>query len=337
MKRLVLPVASSLLVACAGAQQAAEEPVQTRSPLVLENIVLTETDRQGGQPLWELKARRAEYSRDRSTALVREVQGVFFKNGRKVLTVRAPRGEVRIASREIRLFEGVTMSSPIRRTDLSATEVQWFPDRDRLEGSGPIVIDQPQEKMRVRGDRLLGNLASQTYTLDGRVQADSEIQRARLNAPHVVWDLPANRIEAERGVIARSTEQGIVLTGASAAWDIGERRVMARSGGGAAVVAAQESTASRVSAETIAWNIPAQSLTGEGNARGSLNGGRTRYEAERAVYNLADQKLLASDARYWQADRNLTVESARIAADLRRNSVRADGRVVSRMRPQAQQ
>ncbi len=321
------------LCACGTASQpTVQKP--GRNALVLENIVLTEANRQGNAQIWELKAARAEYNRDQSVASIEQVKGVFFQDGKKALTVEAPRGEVRIATREILLMGGVKGVSPVRQTQLNASQVQWFPDKARLEASGSIVLSQPKEKLQVRAERLEGDLGLQVYTLSGNVRVDSEANRLKIETPRLVWSLKPNRVSGSEGVVARSLERGVSLKAPRASWEIGSDLITAEAGAGQAVIGEQKSPAARLTANRMTWNLGTQIFEGEGNVQGRMGEPELRFEASRAIYALASRQLRAERARYQQSAQNFSLESPELFADLQNNTVSAGGgRVTTRFEP----
>ncbi|AGY60390.1 LPS export ABC transporter periplasmic protein LptC [Gloeobacter kilaueensis] len=323
-----------LLGACGGAPNPeANNSLQSESPLVLRNIVLTETNRDGNAPLWELKAERAEYSRDRSTAIVQQIQGVFYQNGRKVLNIQAPRGEVRIAAREILLEGRVKAVSPVRATTLDADRVQWFPDRNLLTAIGPVELFQPKNKVRARGQTLTGDLAAQVYTLSGNIRADSEVQKIEMNAPKVVWSLMPNRVTGSGGVLAHDLGRQANLKAPTISWEVDQNRVIARSDSTGRVYAEQPANAAQLQADRVIWDIDRRLFIAETGVDLVLGRPARRLQASAATYSLGQNTLQATNGRYWQPVQDLSITSSDLFADLAHDTVRATGQVNTRLTP----
>ncbi|MBW4700260.1 MAG: LPS export ABC transporter periplasmic protein LptC [Aphanocapsa lilacina HA4352-LM1] len=322
-----------LLAACSGPPE--PTPSQANeSPLVLQNIVLSETTSRGGALVWELKARRAEYSRDRSSASIQQIRGVFYEQGRKVLTVEAPRGEVRIAAREILLTGGVKALAPVRETAFDAERVQWFADRNRLEATGPVELRQPKDRVRVRGKRLVGDLAAQIYTLDGGVEGDSAVQKIALSAPSLTWSLRPNHVTAAGSVTVRDLARQIRLVAPRAVWQVDQNRVVAAAEGNRPVTAEQPASAARLRARQVVWDIPGRTLSGTGQVHAEIGRPVQVFDAARATYRIADHVLVAGDGRYRKPGENTSLEGPVLEADFARSTVRASGgRVVTRILP----
>lgn len=329
--------AGLLLNACSSVPTpVAEVPVAAedrQSALVLENIVLTEANRQGNGPLWELKARKAEYNRDRSVATVAEIEGVFYHNGRPVLTVQAPKGEVRIVAREIVLSGKVEALSPVRQTRFTASSVRWLPERNRLSAEGPVRLTQPGEEMVVQGRALSGDLAAQVFTLTGAVRATSPVHKLQLDAPRVRWQLQENLLAGDQGVTAHSDAYSVTLKAPQATWNVPEQLVRARADTSAPVVVNTGDPQVDFQAQRMLWSLSRQVLEGEGKIVARATRPESSFEADRMTYTMTSRRLNASgQVRYWQARQNLRVEGPVAVAELGGTTVRmSGGRVVSRL------
>jgi LPS export ABC transporter protein LptC len=336
MRNVVFLLSGCLLLSsCGGDVPQQREPSTTakQSPLILQNIVLTDTDRRGKNQLWEIKAKRAEYSRDRSSAVIRDVQAVFFQNGRKVMTVKAPRGEVRTVAREIFLFDGVRALLTENATTLTASSIQWSPEKDFLECTGPVELDQPKQKIHATGKRLEGKLSANIFSLLGDVEATSVNEGIKVNAPRLVWNLPRKLIDGDQGVVARSEAKQIVVTAPLATWDLGKQQVAARAENGTPVVAEQKPQSTWMQANQMTWNFSQQVFVGQGNLQARFGKPAHHFTASQATYNLATSQMQARGARYWREGETLSVISPNMSADLRNNSVKTSGGVTSRFVP----
>lgn len=336
MRKIVFLLSGCLLLSSCGgdgSQQREPSTAKKQSPLILQNIVLSDTDRQGKNQLWEVKAKRAEYSRDRSSAVISEVEAVFFKNGRKMMTVTAPRGEVRTVAREIFLFSGVKAFLFENATTLTASSIQWSPEKDFLECIGPVELDQPTQKIHAKGKRLEGKLSVSIFSLMGDVEATSVREGIKVNAPRLVWNLPRNVIDGDQGVVARSERKQILVTAPLATWDLGKKQVVARAEKRTPVVAEQKSQNAWMQADQMTWDFTQQIFTGGGNLQARFGKPPQYLTASQATYNLATSQVQASGARYWREGETLSVESRQMSADLRNNSVKTSGGVTSRFVP----
>jgi LPS export ABC transporter protein LptC len=336
MRNVVFVLSACLLLSsCGGDVPQKREPITNKkqSPLLLQNIVLTDTDREGKNQLWEVKAKRAEYSRDRSSAVISDVEAVFFKNGRKVMSVKAPRGEVRTVAREIFLFDGVKALLPENGTTLTAKSIQWSPEKDFLECTGPVELDQPKQKIHAKGKRLEGKLSANIFSLMGNVEATSAREGIKVNAPRLVWNLPRNVIDGDQGVVARSASKQILVTAPLATWDLGNKQVAARAENGTPVIAEQKPQNAWMQANRMTWNFSQQVFVGEGDLQAHFGKPLQYFTASQATYNLVTAQVQASGARYWREGETLSVASQQMSADLRNNTVKARGRVTSHFVP----
>ncbi len=219
------------LYACTQTPPPPPKPDPNRVSLTYENIVLTESDRKTQGPLWEIKAKRAEYSKDRKIAQITGLEGTFFEAGKKALRVKAPKGEIRTDERTIFLKGGVQGLAMERGTTLNADQIRWTPDKKIVIAEGAVVLFDPKQQVTVKGKRMVGDIAIQSVTLEGGVTATSKPGQAKLVCNKAVWQVPEKILKAMGNVVYNQAKPDVVsLQAGQASWNMDTDEIVALGG-----------------------------------------------------------------------------------------------------------
>ncbi|NEP09919.1 MAG: LPS export ABC transporter periplasmic protein LptC [Symploca sp. SIO2C1] len=99
--------------------------------LIFNNITLDHAD-QKGRPVWQVKAKRAIYTKDKKLARIEQPTGDLFQDGEKILKVSAKSGEVREDGEKI-LLRGEISATDLRNgANFKGDELEWRPQEDLL-------------------------------------------------------------------------------------------------------------------------------------------------------------------------------------------------------------
>lgn len=231
LPRLLCAGLALCLSACTQTPPPPPKPDPNRVSLAYENIVLTESDRTTQGPLWEIKAKRAEYSKDRKIAQITDLEGIFFEAGKKALRVKAPKGEIRTDERIISLKGGVQGLALERGTTLNADQIRWTPDKKIVVAEGAVVLVDPKQQVEVKGKRMVGDIAIKSVTLDGGVTATSKLRQSKLVSDKAVWQVPEKILKAIGNVVYNQTKPDVVsLQTGQASWDMKKDEIIALKG-----------------------------------------------------------------------------------------------------------
>ena len=219
------------LTACSPTPPSPPKPDPNRANLTYENIVLTESDRKTQGPLWEIKAKRAEYSRDRKIAQVTGLEGIFFNEGKKVLRVQAPVGEIRTDERTVLLKGGVKGLALERGTTLNAEQMLWTPEKKIVTAEGSVVLFDPKQQTEVTGKRMVGDIAIKSVTLDGGVTATSKPRQSKLLTDKATWQVPEKILKTVGKVTYSQAKPDVVSVQAGqASWNMVKDEIVASQG-----------------------------------------------------------------------------------------------------------
>jgi LPS export ABC transporter protein LptC len=122
----------------------------------LSNVTLTDVD-ENGKPLYEITARRADYSSETRAADVFIVTGKFYRDGKPIIEISGEGGAVDQDNKEIAIEGNVKAVAVEENIVLTADRMVWLADQDLLTGKGNIKLEKTDEKITLTGKNLIAN------------------------------------------------------------------------------------------------------------------------------------------------------------------------------------
>jgi LPS export ABC transporter protein LptC len=243
--------------------------------LSFDNIILTESNQQGQGQLWELKAKKAEYSRDGKTAIVRNIEGVFFDKTGKALLVKANEGQIQTEARIIILSGAVQAHSAQRKTNFTADLVRWLPDQNQIVAEGQVVLRDPTWGVTMTGKQLTGDTGGNTLTMTGEVQATAPRYNMLLKARQAKWQVSSGQLVVDMVTATTPKDQ---VQAPQLTWHLKEQVLEAPQG------ISYLRSGVNLKADSGRWQQTQNLLTATGNV--DYHQGRLRVQGERASANL---------------------------------------------------
>lgn len=133
-----------------------------------KNIIREEV---GGKLIWELVTSSSKMDMATQTTEFKDAKGkYFFADGRE-LTLTAPEGNYNGATKNVKLWGGVTalMSDG---TKLTSKELEWLADKECLVATGEAKFTQPGVKLEA--DRIEGWDEFQEFKATGHAHLEKE-------------------------------------------------------------------------------------------------------------------------------------------------------------------
>jgi LPS export ABC transporter protein LptC len=135
-------------------------------PVQVEGTAIATVDA-AGRPQWEMRAQSVALDGNAGIATLTDVTGTYYAAGERSATIKAARGVLTIATRNVVLSGGVHAESVTGRT-LDAQTVKWSPKAQEVEAIGGVVLRQ--RGMTVRADRMISDLSFQRTRLSGNIK-----------------------------------------------------------------------------------------------------------------------------------------------------------------------
>ncbi len=129
------------------------------------------TQMKGDRKQWELWAREASYSDDKTALRLREPNLLMVLDDGKVVKLSAAGADLKMNGKHIdeaRLNGGLEMKYD--DIEISMTEATFVPDRDLLQASGPVEIRSPG--FTVNGVGLEAHPKAQRFALQHQVRTE---------------------------------------------------------------------------------------------------------------------------------------------------------------------
>jgi LPS export ABC transporter protein LptC len=171
---VVAALAAAALVAWWRAPTGAPPPVPeavgqpaSQPPVLLEvqgSRLLGSDD--AGRLRWDLDADTVQVDRSRRVVDVVRPRGRWYSGGTVAVVFQAPRGRYLADAGVIDLDGGVSAASADGRT-VQARRIRWEIRQGTVQAQGDVILRQPGTV--IRADRLSGDAALTTITLQGRV------------------------------------------------------------------------------------------------------------------------------------------------------------------------
>ena len=335
------------------AQPSPAQPPPESGSLTLKDITLEAADEKG-QLLWKVKARAANYTKDREVAGVENPDGELFQDGKLVFRLKAKRGEVHQDGKQLFLFDDIVATDIQDGAVLRGDELEWRPQEDILIVRKNLTGTYKQVTVSANEGRMKSR--QRHMELTGNVVATSADPPLQLRSEHVVWERDRELVTADVPVQI-DRYQGKTL------------KDRATAGRGAVNLKAKTATLQqnarvnlldppvRVASESMTWDLNAETVRSEvpvtvvheseqltftgnqgivdikqkicyltGSVRGAGERRQSRMSADVMIWNISTQDIDAEgNVVYNQADPPLTLNGPKAVGNLNQQTVTVTG------------
>lgn len=143
--------------------QTIENTVKNEENVDINGLVLTET--QDGKKFWELYAKQAQYTNNDSVANMKDVVGNIYKDGKVVLSFKAPEALYKNKDKFIKLSGGAYAASD-KNVTIYADELEWSNKKDLFYANGNVKIKQ-ENKFYSTGNSSVFNKDFTNFKIKG--------------------------------------------------------------------------------------------------------------------------------------------------------------------------
>ena len=185
-----------LIVGTFGCQTSTSDPNQpvldTRSDtqLVLNNAVLKQSNKQN--QVWKIKADRIVYSEDKQTANLDKVVGNLLQDGKIILKISANKGTVSENGYSIVLNENIVVNDPRNGSVINASAIEWRPQENLLLIQDNLAGIYPNLKVTATEGQYFTDRES--LEIQGNVVATTNQPSLQLKSDRLVWEIPQEKI-----------------------------------------------------------------------------------------------------------------------------------------------
>lgn len=197
LKRIIIGILTvTLLSACQSENKTAKKiqkdtaATEIEGSLVFNNVTLNQADEKGS-PLWQVKAKKATYIKDKKIANIEQPTGDLFQDGKLVLRVSADNGEVHEDGEKILLKGQIVATDTRNGAVLKGDELEWFPKQDLLWVRNNLKGNHPQ--LQVTGNEGRYFTRQEQIELQGKVVAIAKDPDLQMKTEHLIWQIKENK------------------------------------------------------------------------------------------------------------------------------------------------
>ncbi len=144
-----------------------DKPVApTNADMGLEGIYLTEV--KGGKKQWEVKARSAQYFKDKSLAVLTKVEATIFTRDGKIFSIKGDEARLSTDTQDMEL-KGNVVATGSDGSRLTTDRLKYSRKDSKISTDAKVVMTTPQ--FRLEGKGLVIDLESEKFYLLEGVQA----------------------------------------------------------------------------------------------------------------------------------------------------------------------
>ena len=321
--------------------------VRSDTQLVLNNAVLKQSNQ---DKVWKIKADRIVYSEDKQTANLDRVIGNLLQDDKIILKISANEGTVNDNGNLILLNGDIIISDP--RNDsvinanaiewrpqenllliednlagiypnlkITATEGQYFTDRESLEIQGNVVATTNQPSLQLKSDRLVWDISQEKITIPDALEVvryDEKTITDRLTSDRAEVNLTQNTIVFNKNIELISLDPQLQMATDSLTWNYQQRtgkteqpiqildrdrqisltgnageidleRSIAKLQNGVRGISQQKS--SELYARQLTWNIDTEEIEATGNVIYEQSDPQAYLTGEKAVGTLGNNEI----------------------------------------------
>ena len=234
-----------------GAEQANSEDLgRSNTQLTLNDAVLEQSN-QTGNLVWKIKAKRTTYSDDRQIGYLEDITANLLQEGKVILKLKGDQGEVREQGNLILLQQNIVagdarndmvlqgnrlewrpldsvlvitedLSANRLDTSLSASSANYYTDRESLELTDNVVINNVNPNLVLESDRAVWQVPQQKISTEGQatiVRYAENTVTDRLLSSNVLVDLGRQTANFESSFELRSLQPQLTAAGQTAIWN----------------------------------------------------------------------------------------------------------------------
>ncbi|HLP91787.1 MAG TPA: LPS export ABC transporter periplasmic protein LptC [Nostocaceae cyanobacterium] len=173
-------------------------PEKADSQLTFFNVTLEQFD-EIGRPVWKVKAKEAEYTKEKQIAQVITPNGELYQDGQIVYKVQAEKAEVKQDGKQLFLKGKILATDPRNGIVLKGNELEWRPQEDLL-----IVrnqLDGTHKQLKAVAQEARVKTREQRMEFLGQVVANSQDPPLKMQTERLTWEIKTGKLIGNRPVL----------------------------------------------------------------------------------------------------------------------------------------
>ncbi|NET01677.1 MAG: LPS export ABC transporter periplasmic protein LptC [Sphaerospermopsis sp. SIO1G1] len=169
----------------------------TDSQLTFFGVALEQFDEEG-RPIWKVKAKQAEYTKEKEIGEAKNPEGELYQDGKVVYTIQAETADIKQDGKQLLLKGKIIAKDPLNGVILRGNELEWRPDEDLL-----IVRNQlngSHKQLRATAQEARVKTREQRVDFSGKVVAVSDEPKLQMRTERLTWQVKTGKLVGDRPI-----------------------------------------------------------------------------------------------------------------------------------------
>ena len=189
------------LVSCGGKSPTASQQNTTASSnnkdsnLTFFDVTLEQAD-EVGRPIWRVRAKQAQYTKEKQIGQAESPYGELYQDGQVVYQIKADVADIEQNGKQLFLKGKIFATDPKNGIVLQGNELEWRPKEDLLIVRNQINGSHKQLQAVAQEARV--KTREQRMEFSGRVVANSIDPQLQLRTEHLIWNIKEEKLIGDR-------------------------------------------------------------------------------------------------------------------------------------------
>ena len=188
------------LVACGGkspptSQENTADSSNKDSNLTFFDVTLEQAD-EVGRPIWKVRAKTAQYTKEKQIGQAESPYGELYQDGKIVYQIKADVADIEQDGKQLFLKGKIFATDPSNGIVLQGNELEWRPKEDLL-----IVrnkINGTHKKLQAVAQEVRVKTREQRMEFSGGVVANSIDPQMQVRTEHLIWNIKEEKLIGDR-------------------------------------------------------------------------------------------------------------------------------------------
>ncbi|HIK03691.1 MAG TPA: LPS export ABC transporter periplasmic protein LptC [Trichormus sp. M33_DOE_039] len=250
------------LVACGGKSPSNNQPNNSNSSnqqsnLTFFDVTLEQADEEG-RPVWRVKAKQAQYTKEKQIGEAQSPYGELYQDGKIVYQVTAEKADIEQDGKQLFLRGKIVATDPVNGMVLRGNELEWRPQEDLLIVRNQINGSHKQLQAVAQEARV--KTREQRMELSGGVVAKSADPQMQMRTEHLIWQIKEEKLIGDRLIqIDRYKNNKISDRGRSNAAEVNLKTKIATMQKNAQIELLDPPV--QIASNSMTWNMNAENVT----------------------------------------------------------------------------
>jgi LPS export ABC transporter protein LptC len=190
------------LTACVGKlpannQQNNSDTGKRDSSLTFFDVTIEQAD-EVGRPVWRVKAKQAQYTKEKEIGEALSPYGELYQDGQIVYQVKAEKADIEQDGKQLFLRGKILATDPKNGVVLQGNELEWRPNEDLL-----IVrnkINGTHKQLQATAQEAKVKTREQRMDFSGGVVANSLDPQMQMRTEHLIWQIKEQKLIGDRPI-----------------------------------------------------------------------------------------------------------------------------------------